>query len=259
MINQILLELGLNEKEIEVYLEILKRGKALPSNIAQATGINRATIYSVAQNLIEKGLILGDVTAKTLELTALPASELNNLIEREARKLEEKRKLASQAIEELSQLPLNTKYSVPSIKFIKENNVEEFMYKRIQEWNKSLKRTDKIWWGFQDHTFVENFKKWMGDYWEQESSRDIKVKLLSNISEVEETMAKEAWEDREIRFWKKEVKFTSTLWIVGEYIVMVYTKDKPFYLVEINNFVMSQNLREVFKNIWGGIKEDNEL
>ena len=41
-----------------------------------------------------------------------------------------------------------------------------------------------------------------------------------------------------------------TLWIVGDYIIMIQTLEKPFYLVEIKDAVLSHNMREVFKKLW---------
>jgi len=35
---------------------------------------------------------------------------------------------------------------------------------------------------------------------------------------------------------------------------MIYTKDKPFYLIEISNYVLAQNMREVFKHIWDEVE-----
>lgn len=259
MINQILADLGFNQKEIEVYLEVLKRGKTLPSSVANATGINRATVYSVSRNLIDKGLITGDVGAKTLELTALPINELNNLIEKETNKLLQKKKIVNKAIEELSHLPFNTQYSVPSIRFIEEDDLEDFMYKRIDKWNDSVTQSDKTWWGFQDHTFVENFETWISGWFKRESSKNLNVKLLSNVSNIENKMKERKYQQREIRFWKREINFTSTLWIAGEYLIMIYTQDKPFYLIEINNYVLAQNMREVFKHLWSEVINGHEL
>jgi hypothetical protein len=76
------------------------------------------------------------------------------------------------------------------------------------------------------------------------------VKLLSNESNVEKKMAVKKLNQREIRFWKKDADFTASLWVIGEYIVMIYTRERPFYLIEIHNSVLAHNTREVFKNLW---------
>lgn len=57
---------------------------------------------------------------------------------------------------------------------------------------------------------------------------------------------------RETLFWK--ANFSSSFWIAGDFIIMIYTQNRPFYLIEIYNPVMAHNLREVFKNLWKEIK-----
>lgn len=48
---------GLSENEAKVYLVALGLGKVLASTIARKAGINRASIYSITSNLIQKGLM----------------------------------------------------------------------------------------------------------------------------------------------------------------------------------------------------------
>lgn len=52
-----LLELGINEKEIAVYLAILELGQANILEIAKKSGIPRATIYNIIENLFRHELI----------------------------------------------------------------------------------------------------------------------------------------------------------------------------------------------------------
>ena len=55
---------------------------------------------------------------------------------------------------------------------------------------------------------------------------------------------------RQIRFWEGDSDFTGTLWMVGDYIIMIQTVERPFYLVEIHDAVLAHNMREVFKKLW---------
>lgn len=49
-------ELGLNEREAIIYLQLLKEKLATASSLAKATRINRTTVYLELNNLISKGL-----------------------------------------------------------------------------------------------------------------------------------------------------------------------------------------------------------
>ncbi len=255
MIQETLKKLGFNEKEVEIYLEVLKLGRATASRIAKNTGINRTTIYSASKSLIKKGVLAEDLGGKYSYLVALPADNLNVILEQQKKRLCEDEKLVNEALAELSDLPANIQFAIPKIRFIEESDLENYLYKQTDTWNKSIKQYDKTWRGFQDHTFIEHYGKWTLDYWKKfKSSQDIFEKVLTNKAETEKQMKKKSISGRETIFWKKSVNFSSSFWIGGDYIIMIYTKNRPFYLIEIYNPVMADNLREVFKNLWEEIK-----
>lgn len=251
MTNETLKLLNFNDKEIEVYLTVLKYGKVVPSIIAKVTGISRPTVYSVAKNLIRKGVITEDLSQKTSYLLAKPLSDLHDILDKEKQELKQKENLIKIAINELSPIVSGAKYSVPKIKFIDQDNLEDYLYKQAPAWNESVKSVDGIWWGFQDNTFVERFGSWIDYVWE-EISPDGHVKLLTNKSNIEKSI-EHKYSGREIKFWDKSSNFTATTWVVGEYLIMIVTNQKPYYLVEIKDAVLSHNMREVFKNIWNVI------
>ncbi|MFA5871918.1 MAG: helix-turn-helix domain-containing protein [Parcubacteria group bacterium] len=251
MIAETLQKLGFNEKEAEIYLEILKLGRATPARIAQNTGINRTTVYSCYKNLVKKRVIVEDLGHKYTYLVALPPENLDVLLEKQKKRLETDEKLVGQAVKELAELPANTQYSIPKIRFVEELDLEDFLYKRSDEWNKNLKQHDSTWWGFQDHTLIDHYKQWVLDYWKKfKSSEGILEKVVSNQTETEKEMLEKAIAGRDVRFWSKNAEFTSSFWVGGDYIIMVYTANRPFYLIEIHNPVMAYNLREVFKGLW---------
>ena len=53
-----------------------------------------------------------------------------------------------------------------------------------------------------------------------------------------------------MRFWSNKLDFSASTWIMGEYLVMIITRKKPYYLLEIKDAVLSHNMREVFRNLW---------
>ncbi|MBU0957701.1 MAG: hypothetical protein KKF56_02720 [Nanoarchaeota archaeon] len=54
---EILQELGLNEKESKIYLELLKQKSCTASKIAKLTNLNRTTAYLELENLMKLGLV----------------------------------------------------------------------------------------------------------------------------------------------------------------------------------------------------------
>lgn len=249
MLEKVLGQLGLGEKEKVIYKLILEHGKIAPALLARLARINRTTVYSVANELKDKGLVEEDLGGKVLYYVPVRELGLEKIIIEEAKKKEEKEKSIRELQKILKNTPESKTYSVPKIRFIDEADLEQFLYEAIPRWYESMLTTDSTWYGFQDHTFVEKFEKWIDWSWDK-APQPIKLKLLTNESGIEEKMrSKQYHERRNLKFWNNS-EFTGTQWVVGSYVVMIVTKQRPYYLVEIHDSVMAHNMREVFKTIW---------
>lgn len=254
MIEKLLKELGFGEKEIDVYLTVLEQGKITPANVSNITNIKRPTVYSIAKELIDKGVLVEDVGSTKGYLVALPPEDLKNIIKREERELQNKKGLIEQTIKELQNFTKDTKYSIPKIKFIYKEDLEDFLYKQAPEWNRSIMETDGVWWGYQDPSFVKDYQKWIDWFWKDCASEKLVLKLLTNESKVEKEMAKRGYDRRLVKFWNNGKNFTATTWVNGDYLILVVTNQKPYYLVQIHDATLAHNMREMFRGIWESIK-----
>lgn len=244
----ILRDLGLSPKEIKVYEALLKRRSASPAVLATATKISRPTVYSLTKSLATKGLVVESVGSKKKMFTIVPSHELTHLAEKERAELKRKEHLLETLSKELEIFKIDSTYPLPSIRFIEESDIASFMRTRTPLWNESMLQTSPTWWGFQDHTFAEQFLSYIEWLWKN-SPEKIDLKLLSNASEIE-TSLRGKFPQRNIKFWNGVLQFTATTWILGEYVVLVNTKTHPFYLTEIHDPLLAQNLRAVFENLW---------
>lgn len=250
MLENTLNKLGLGNKEITIYKLILEHGKVAPALLSRLSKINRTTVYSVAKELKDKGLIIEDIGGRTLYYLPSREQELEKLVRAEYENLKQKEVSIKELQEIIKNSPGSKTYSVPKIRFIDEENIKDYLYDNVPKWNKSILATDPTWWGFQDHTFVEEFKDWIVWYWKN-APKEIDLKLFSNDKTIEKQMVKEKISRRNIRFWNGDGEFTATQWIIGSYIVMIMTVQKPYYLVEIHDSVMAHNMRNLFKQMWG--------
>jgi predicted DNA-binding transcriptional regulator len=250
MIHQLLSELGFGEKEIAIYLCILKNGTITPSNVARLTRINRTTVYAVAKELVRRGIIAEDLASKTGHLLALPPSELFQLAIREEQQLVRKRETIQKAVEELQELTKEVRYSIPKITFVAEEDLEGYLRKQTPTWNKSIIGTDGLWWGFQDSGFAENYSDWIDWYWDQPSSRDFGVRILTDRSQVEDQLADKGYSRRQVKYWSESGAFSAATWVMGSYITMIHTKTRPHYLIDIRDAAMASNQRALFKGLW---------
>jgi len=251
----ILKNLGLSDKEIKLYKVLLEHGRSTPTQLSKITKINRATIYHTAKGLIGRGLVAEDLAGPVLHFLPLPPKNLLKSISNSRRELDEKEEMVKQAINDLSMISSSNQYSIPKITFIEEKNLEKYLYDNASRWNKELLKFDGTWWGFQDHSLVENFEDWI--VWvsktKEYNNPKINAKLLSNNSEIENKMEKKIPKSKRNTRFTNGMNFTSTVWIVGEYIITVSTRQHPFYLIEIHDAMLAHNLRETFKKLWSVI------
>ena len=90
MLENVLKQLGLGNKEQTVYKLILEYGKIAPALLARLAKINRTTVYSVANELKEKGLIEEDLGGKVLYYIPVREQGLEKIISKENQKLRER-------------------------------------------------------------------------------------------------------------------------------------------------------------------------
>jgi DNA-binding MarR family transcriptional regulator len=254
MDERLLEPLGLHKKEIALYQAVLRLGETSPAELAKATGIKRTTAYSMARGLVEKGMLTEDSTRRPRIF--LPASPENvlSLIDSEKKRLTEREESYKLLANELAKISAGKSYPVPVVRFIEESKLEDFLRKQVSVWDKSIIESGELtWWGFQDHTFVEQFGDWIVWYWKR-FPKGVDLKLLSNRSGSEVAFGAQIKDQvgsrRIIKFWGEAVNFLSTTWVIGDYVVMVNTRTHPFYLVEIYDKRMAHDHREVFRNLW---------
>lgn len=75
-IHQVLVSLGLSEKEAVTYLALLKLGEATAYQVAQHNGLKKPTTYVVLESLLEKGFVLKIPDAKKWRFVAKKPEEI---------------------------------------------------------------------------------------------------------------------------------------------------------------------------------------
>lgn len=253
MLNEYLKQLGFNEKEIAVYLCVVEKGKISAAQVSKLTKINRTTIYSIAKELIKKGLITEDLGGVNRYFIPLPVNELKDLFKKEEEEIKEKKKALESLMQELESLPKSKQYSIPKIRFIDELHLKDFLYKQLPVWIESAKSGDKNWWGFQDTSFIEAYPEWFKYHWEI-FPKDFGTRLITNAKAPEKKFAKEiSNEKRQVKYWDKSTDFTATHAVLGDYVLFCITSQRPYYAVEIHDAVMTENIRGMFKGVWDKI------
>jgi len=230
-----------------VNLDLLKKDKARAAQIARDTDINRTTVYATADALVDKGVIKEDLAGKSKYYVAGDPSNLTNLIERKHRKLNGKEAIVEDVQEELETIQKSDAFSVPKLEFIEEGEIEDFLFEISPTWNESMLATDQTVWGFQDHSLVADYSDWIGWYWENKPD-EIVQKMYTNAAPAEEHLEDQKFSDRNVRLWEGKTNFTASVWVAGNYLVMMKSDRRPHYLVHMHDPVLECNLLEYFKH-----------
>lgn len=249
MISELLEKLGFTKKETAVYVAVLKHGRLSYTDVSRKTGLNRTTVYSVARELLARGILQEDFATPVKALVAAPPEALSVLTAHEEEQLNGKKALVEKAVEEIRSMPTVSGYVAPAITFIPEARIDAYMRERNDAWNAAVLASDKTWWGFQDVSFVSKYGDWIAWYWDR-APEEIVLKLFSNDETIEREMQKRTPSRREIRYWEGEQTFTGTLWVVGDFVITINAREHPFCLVETRDRTLAQNLRTVFSALW---------
>lgn len=248
MLRTTLQKLGLSEKEIALYLIVLQHQRISVADAAKISRINRTTVYAVAKELLKKGIIQEEIGVRTM-LIARPPESLEVLLEYEQQELNRKTHLLKTAITELQPFAHSMRHEVPRLAFVDADQLEKHLYQESERWSQSIMEHGGSWYGFQDHSFIERYNEWIDWYWQQPFTKNLQVRLFSNDSVIEKEMQKKKLDRRLLKWWQGK-QITSTMWIAGEYLIMIATKQNPHYLFEIHDALLAENMRTIFEELW---------
>lgn len=116
MLEKYLQELGLSEKEAQIYLALLQVDNESIQDLAKRTGINRTTVYPVLETLEKKGLVSEVQVGKKTNYEAAAPERLETFVERQRVVLEERSERLKDIIPQIKGLQ-REKGERPVIKF----------------------------------------------------------------------------------------------------------------------------------------------
>lgn len=253
MIEEYFRNLDISDNEAKVYLVLAEVGKTTASLIAKKIQFPRSTVYTILDSLKIKGLISVEQTQEVTFYVANKPSSLKRMVEEEKKSAKErfliKEDSASKLTEQLEVYFKQQNYSIPKLQFFEgTNGVKNMLYDYSKIWQESITKYDTTWWGYQDIHFVETYREWLDLYWSN-MLKDERVLLLSNHSPVEKKLKKKI-RGRQIKMVPKKYDFSSTIWVLGDYVVTVMTRQKPHYAFMLNDAVFAAGQRITYQMLW---------
>ena len=138
MDTSLLKEIGLTDNEIKVYLTMLEEDENLASTIAEKTKINRSLMYTILNNLMEKGMISCVIKENRKYFMATDPKKILDV-------LREKEEIIKQQEEAVKQLIPNLR----KLKLPKKEDVKVEIYKGkegLKTLLEDMLKTDKEYW-----------------------------------------------------------------------------------------------------------------
>jgi len=248
-IERLLQQLGFQKTEIEVYMALIEGGRLSATKLAHGLQLPRPTVYSAIERLISRGVVAVEALPGKKAFTALAPSALLGELKSEKRKLQEKEEALFELEELVRPVVENADAKFPLIRLYSGRaSVEGMLYERFESWQSQITRYDNTWWGYQDALFVDEYRDWLEWHWKRRAS-DEYIKLFSNRSPSEEALSVEL-SNREIRMVPAKFTFSSSIWVLGDEIVLVMCKTSPNFAIRIVEPAFAQNLRTTFQLLW---------
>ena len=242
MIDKIIENYDLTEREAKVYLAGLSKGKSKVSDIAKAAGLNRITTYEILKRLSSKGLA-GGITYK--KITYFQVINPEAFINKKERQLS----LAKGLLPYLTSIK-NSETGRPKIDFY--DGVEGI--KAVFE--NALSCKDKI---IYDMANAENMtrildKSFIDDYCKRRTKKKIRVKILIPKKGAEDIYLKD-----DVKFLRESKVFDSATFDIPNEIMVFDNKVTMISFsskmaVTIEDKEISDSMRSIWKILWNSLK-----
>lgn len=253
---RLLHEMGFTDNEITVYLALSEHGSLTIPALVRLTGIHRTTVYSVTDQLLDKGVIAEDAAMRKSGFMALPPENLLTIADRYEADLRQLRGKAERIVIELNKLNVKSAYPVPKVLLVQEDQIAEHMQSQADRLAEdALRFGNGTVWGFTDQTYLERYWDTVQTFLSHQKIRQVKLRLIGERGTAEHNLKQNGFTHRQIKFWHAHLDFTCSLWVYGTFVVMVITRQRPYYLLEIHDEVLANNLRLVFQGLWETIPE----
>lgn len=173
MLEQELISIGLNEKEVKVYLSCLELGQTTVQNIARKAVINRATAYFVIDGLMQRGLMSSFQKGKKQYFIAADPERLVEILELEKENIEKKKESLRKLMPQLQSLN-NKQQGKPVVKYYEG---KEGIMAMVEEVSKPMKQ--RIRMAYSKDALDDVFsQKDLGRMREKRNRYDVKTRVV---------------------------------------------------------------------------------
>jgi predicted DNA-binding transcriptional regulator len=236
---KLLSNLGLNEREIAVYLAGIQLGPTTIAKLSQHSNLGRTTVYPVIETLTKKGLMTEMYSGWKKCYSAESPSKLRLILEQKKSELDE-------LLPELDELTLNQ----DDQSLIKIQNGKTQIKKTYYD---LLETKDP-----KDYLVIANRELWesnmgesfTGDFYNKRSKVGFDIKLIYTDSKIARFDKKNQYNySHKIKILDSSVFFDSNI-IITEDTILIHHLRGENNLIRIKNVGFIRTLKEMFGIMW---------
>ncbi len=244
ILRRALVELGCSHREVKFYLAALALGPSPISNIASRAKLSRSTAYIIAEQLIERKLIIQDYQPYKKHLSAISPRHVLRQLEAKHRRLGRSTISLKGNIAEIENF-YSTDSTVPIVKTYRGLSAVMAVQNDIMRSN-----TEVLLWTNQsaERSFFTDEQR--QTFISQRIKQKINIRVLAVANdEGRQLIASDDTSFRKTRLLPEEVHFTPETYIYNDQIAVI-DYDNDIFGVIIKNRLIAESQRAIFEHAW---------
>jgi len=254
-IQEFLEEFNLSEREIVIYLSLLKTGPNTIMNLARETGIKRSTTHNNVEELIKKGLVSQTNYGERRMVVAEDPDKLKFLLDQKKWKMKKMEDNLDSVVDTINKM-------IPEAR--ENTEIEVKYYDGERGFKEVCERS--LAYANDEILFISNLDEWYKIYTEEYDrdsyvpkrlEKNLNLKILAPEGDMFQQLVQEGAKDnkllREIRLLKDADKFHSTYIIYGNEVSMMISSE-PYTAIVLQVKDIAESFRSLFYSYWNNIK-----
>lgn len=236
---KVLKDLGLNEREVQVYIALLKEKSCTASKLAKIAKINRTTTYLELENLMKLGLVSYVIKDSKRYYQVAPPEKFIEIIDEKKKKFKEilpKLKNLQKTPQPFSIEVFEGKEGIKTFYQDIYNSAKEFLVLGA-----TGKATEVLEYSYPH--FINKFVK-----------RKIKERAIANTN-AKEIMSKHPKKYFQVRYLSKKFDAMVTTIIYKEKVAIQSLQKNNIYVVIISDNLLYKTYKNYFECLWKIAKE----
>ena len=241
-------EFGLNDKEITIYLTLLKSGPSTIMDLARKTAIKRSTTHNNVEELIKKGLVSQTNYGERRMVIAEDPEKLKFLLEQRRFEVNKLEASMDQIVNEIHQVVPNAREN---------SRVEVKYYDGERGFKEVCQRS--ILNSKNEVLFISNKDEWRKVYTEEygkeyyiparKKKRVFLRELMTDTPKAKEFKLDDKNNLRQSKILPKKFEFNTTL-IITDRDVSIMVSTEPYKAISIEDKDVVGTFKNIFENLW---------